>query len=117
MKKALSGLVLAVDDDPDILLTARLVLQKSVSAVQTTNDPHRIEQLLAAEHIHMILLDMNFTAGFTSGKEGLRWLKKIKKLSPQTEVILMTAYGDIDLAVRGMQEGARDFVVKPWDND
>ena len=112
-----SDRILIVDDDQDILLTARLVLKKEFSQITTENNPHQIERHLRDERVDLVLLDMNFTTGFTSGKEGLRWLKKIKKSSPDTNVVLMTAYGDISLAVKAMKEGAGDFVVKPWDNE
>lgn len=111
------GKILIVDDDDDILLTARIVLKKQFAKVQTANDPHRIADLLEKDSYDVVLLDMNFTTGFTSGKEGLRWLKKIRKISPTTRVVLMTAYGEIDLAVKAMKDGATDFVVKPWDNE
>lgn len=111
------GKILIVDDDDDILLTARIVLKKQFAKVQTANDPHRIADLLERDSYDVVLLDMNFTTGFTSGKEGLRWLKKIHKISPTTRVVLMTAYGEIDLAVKAMKDGATDFVVKPWDNE
>ncbi|MEM7515040.1 MAG: sigma-54 dependent transcriptional regulator [Bacteroidota bacterium] len=109
--------ILIVDDDEDILLSAKMVLKRHFSSVTTENNPHKLEQLLQASPVSLVLLDMNFTSGFTSGKEGLRWLKKIKKISPETQVILMTAFGDVQLAVRGMKEGAADFILKPWEND
>ncbi|MEM8897291.1 MAG: sigma-54 dependent transcriptional regulator [Bacteroidota bacterium] len=109
--------ILIVDDDEDILLSAKMVLKRHFNSVTTENNPHKLEQLLQASPISLVLLDMNFTSGFTSGKEGLRWLKKIKKISPETQVILMTAFGDVQLAVRGMKEGAADFILKPWEND
>lgn len=109
--------LLIVDDDPDILLTVKLVLKKQFTSIHTESQPHTLTDLLTRERYDLILLDMNFTTGFTSGKEGLRWLKKIRKLSPQTPVVLMTAYGDIDLAVKAMKEGAQDFVIKPWENE
>jgi two-component system response regulator HydG len=111
-----AGKILIVDDDDDILLTARIVLKKHFQ-VKTANDPHQIADLLERESFDVVLLDMNFTAGFTSGKEGLRWLKKIRKQSPNTRVVLMTAYGEVQLAVKAMKEGATDFVVKPWENE
>ncbi len=111
------GTILIVDDDDDILLTTRIVLKRHFAQVSTANDPHQIANLLEKGSFDVILLDMNFTAGFTSGKEGLRWLKKIRKSAPQTRVVLMTAYGEVDLAVKAMKEGATDFVVKPWEND
>ncbi|MEM7658033.1 MAG: sigma-54 dependent transcriptional regulator [Bacteroidota bacterium] len=117
MSRKLPGRILIVDDDSDILLTARMVLKRQVSQIETENDPHQLTRLLNEQVYDLVLLDMNFTAGFTSGKEGLRWLKKIRKVSPATHVILMTAYGDINLAVKAMKEGASDFVVKPWENE
>lgn len=117
MTKHADARILIVDDDADILLTVKLVLKGRFQHITTENDPHRISSILEQDHYHVVLLDMNFTAGFTSGKEGLRWLKKIKKMSPATEVVLMTAYGEIGLAVQAMKYGAADFVVKPWENE
>lgn len=117
MAKKRSEKILIVDDDKDILLTARIVLKQEFSNISTENNPHQIEQRLSEDQFDLVLLDMNFTTGFTSGKEGLRWLKKIRKASPSTKVVLMTAYGDINLAVKAMKEDASDFVVKPWDNE
>lgn len=117
MAQKIPGKILVVDDDPDILLTARIVLKQRFAEIITENDPHKITSLLARERYDLVLLDMNFTAGFTSGKEGLRWLRKIRKTAPDTHVVLMTAYGDISLAVKAMKDGATDFVVKPWDNE
>lgn len=117
MSKKVKAQILVVDDDTDILLTARMVLKQQFSDIQTESNPHQISSLLAAQHYDLVLLDMNFTAGFTSGKEGLRWLKKIRKASASTHVVLMTAYGDIGLAVKAMKDGATDFVVKPWENE
>ncbi|MEL7534057.1 MAG: sigma-54 dependent transcriptional regulator [Bacteroidota bacterium] len=111
------GSILIVDDDPDILLTARLVLKRVFTSISTESNPHLLPDRLQRERFDLLLLDMNFTTGFTSGNEGLRWLKKILKLHPLGKIVLMTAYGDIDLAVRAMQAGAQDFIVKPWDND
>src|SRR5690606_272776 len=82
-----------------------------------TSDPYQIPVILAEQTIDVVLLDMNYSAGATSSKEGLHWLKQIKLLAPQVSVILMTAYGDIELAVRALKEGATDFVLKPWKND
>lgn len=117
MAKKRSEKILIVDDDTDILLTAKIVLKQQFSNIATENNPHQIEQRLSEDQVDLVLLDMNFTTGFTSGKEGLRWLKKIRKASPSTKVVLMTAYGDINLAVKAMKEDASDFVVKPWDNE
>jgi two-component system, NtrC family, response regulator HydG len=117
MAKKVKAHILVVDDDTDILLTARMVLKQQFSDIQTESNPHQISSLIQEHDYDLVLLDMNFTAGFTSGKEGLRWLKKIRKATPHTHVVLMTAYGDISLAVKAMKEGATDFVVKPWENE
>ncbi|HHG85786.1 MAG TPA: sigma-54-dependent Fis family transcriptional regulator [Bacteroidetes bacterium] len=109
--------LLVIDDDPDVLIAARLLLKKRFPSILTENDPYRLNTLLRQHHFDVVVLDMNFRAGASSGHEGIRWMKKILRQSPGTEVILMTAYGDIDLAVQAMREGAQDFVVKPWEND
>lgn len=108
--------ILIVDDDEDVLLSAKIALKRKFSRIYSENDPHRIKDLLNKESIHLVLLDMNFTKGFTSGKEGLRWLRIIKHTSSDIKVVLMTAYGDISLAVQAMKEGATDFILKPWEN-
>ena len=110
------GAILIVDDDPEVLLAAELVLKKHFPTVVTTSDPSRIQQLLAKQSFDVLLLDMNFTAGATTGQEGLSWLRAAQALAPETNVILMTAYGNVEAAVSAMREGAADFVVKPWDN-
>jgi len=108
--------ILIVDDDPEVLLAAELVLKKKFENVATTTDPTRITRLLAERSFDVILLDMNFSAGATSGQEGIDWLKTALSIAPETKVILMTAYGGVEAAVNAMREGASDFVVKPWDN-
>lgn len=110
------GKILVIDDDEDILLTAKVVLKRRFEKIRTITSPLKVNRLLSQEDYDVILLDMNFTTGATSGKEGFAALREIKKLSPETNVVMMTAYGDIDLAVNAMKEGATDFVVKPWDN-
>lgn len=109
--------VLIVDDDADVLLAAELVLKKHFRRVVTAGDPRRLPELLAGHPFDVVLLDMNFTAGMTHGQEGIDWLNEIQRVSPDTKVILMTAYGGVETAVRAMKEGASDFVVKPWEND
>lgn len=109
--------LLIIDDDPDVLLAARLLLKRHYPQIKSENDPYRLNRVLKQDHYHVVLLDMNFKAGASNGAEGIRWMKKILRQSPRTHVILMTAYGDIELAVRAMKEGASDFVVKPWKND
>ncbi len=112
----LKGNILIIDDDPDILHTTRVVLRKHFANIRTERNPEVLSHILNTRDYDVILLDMNFSTGSTSGREGLEWLGKIKKADPGNIVIMITAYGDIDLAVKAMKEGAIDFVVKPWDN-
>ncbi|TPE44388.1 sigma-54-dependent transcriptional regulator [Pontibacter mangrovi] len=109
--------VLVVDDEEDILVAGRLLLKQHFETVITTSDPYKIPALLQDHSFDVVLLDMNYSTGATSSKEGFHWLKQILQLSPKTTVILMTAYGDIELAVRALKEGASDFVLKPWQNE
>jgi two-component system, NtrC family, response regulator HydG len=111
------GSVLIVDDDADVRLAAEIVLKRHFGKITTADDPEKLPTLLAAGRYDVLLLDMNFTGGRTSGKEGLHWLNAVQHLSPDTKVILMTAYGAVETAVKAIKEGASDFVVKPWDND
>jgi len=108
--------ILLIDDDDDILLAAKFLLKKHFTTIITAGGPDTIDDLLTSNNFDIALLDMNYTTGATSGKEGLDLLKKIKRDSPPTRVIMMTAYGDIDLAIKAIKEGASDFIVKPWDN-
>lgn len=110
------GKILVIDDDKDILLTTKVVLKKHFSTIDTETEPEKVFSGIGEGIYDVILLDMNFRAGATSGKEGLEWLRKIMKAYPDSLVIMITAYGDIDLAVHAMKEGAIDFIVKPWDN-
>ncbi len=109
--------ILIVDDDRDVLLTAQLVLKDGHKRIQCLANPSDLPALLKAEKFDVVLLDMNFTRGLTSGEEGFYWLRKIKELSEDTQVIMATAYGEIDLAVEALKQGASDFLVKPWDNE
>jgi len=113
----MSGTILIADDDSDVLMAARLLLQNHFSRVLTTEDPTQIEALMSSERIDVFLLDMNFAIGMNTGEEGLQWLGRILELDPDAVVILMTAFGDLNMAVRAMREGAADFVLKPWQND
>lgn len=112
-----SAKVLIVDDNEDILLAARLLLKPVVSIVHTEKDPENIPQLLKNEGYDVIFLDMNFTQDMTSGKEGFYWLNSILNIDPTAVVILITAFGDIEMAVKAVKEGATDFVLKPWQNE
>ena len=109
--------ILIIDDDEDVLLSAKLLLKKQFENVITRNNPKEINQLISKENIDVIVLDMNYRIGFNDGKEGIYWLKHILSINPQMVIILMTAYGNIKLAVKAMKLGAMDFVVKPWENE
>ncbi len=109
--------VLVVDDDLDMLTAVRLLLKTEVKSIVTEKNPENIRWLLSKDAYDIVLLDMNFNSAINTGNEGLFWLKKIKEQKPPTEVIMITAYGDIDLAVRTLKEGAADFIVKPWHNE
>lgn len=108
--------ILIIDDDADVLATARMFLKQFFAQVDTDQDPASINQRVSREHYQAILLDMNFRRGEHDGREGLYWLERILTISPETGVILITAYGDIELAVEAMKQGAADFVLKPWKN-
>jgi two-component system, NtrC family, response regulator HydG len=109
--------ILVVDDDPDVLTAVRLLLKTEVKDVVTEKNPENLRWHLSKEGFDVILLDMNFASSINTGNEGLFWLKEIRKLRSDAAVIMITAYGDIDLAVRSLKEGAADFVVKPWHNE
>ena len=109
--------ILVVDDDPDVLTAARLLLQQHFDNVLTSVDPQDIEILMSKQSIDVFLVDMNFAIGRNSGAEGLKWLDRIRSKDPESVVILMTAFGDLNIAVQAMREGAADFVLKPWQND
>ena len=110
------GTILIVDDNRNILTTVRMLLDPIFHNIITIANPNSIPAKLREEHPDVVLLDMNFSSGINSGNEGLFWLREIKSLSPKTEVVLFTAYADIQLAVTGIKEGAADFIVKPFDN-
>lgn len=110
------GNILIVDDDRDILETARMFLKQEFAGVVVEEDPNRIPALMQEHDFDVILLDMNFKKGVNDGEEGFFWLKRILKDDPQAVVVLITAYGEVDLAVKAMKEGATDFILKPWKN-
>ena len=110
------GTILVVDDNKGILTAVQMLLGTYFEKVITISTPNKIKATLHDENIDVVLLDMNFSAGINTGNEGLFWLSEIKKENASIQVVLFTAYADIDLAVRGIKEGAADFVVKPWDN-
>ncbi|MBM3311908.1 MAG: sigma-54-dependent Fis family transcriptional regulator [Candidatus Aminicenantes bacterium] len=115
MKK--TGKILIVDDNEDVLNAGRLLLKQHLAAVDTEKDPERIPALLEAGNYDVILLDMNFAKGATSGQEGFAWLRRILDLDPRAVVVLITAFGDVGMAVRAVKEGASDFILKPWQNE
>src|SRR5258708_584305 len=109
--------VLIVDDDPDVLTAVKLLLKTEAQEVITKKNPENLNWLLQRNQVDLVLLDMNFNSAINTGNEGLYWLRKIKEWKPNVCVIMITAYGDIDLAVRSLKEGASDFIVKPWHNE
>lgn len=111
------GTILIVDDNPAILTALRLCLEQTFERIVTLEHPDDILKTMAQEEISLVLLDMNFSLGVNSGQEGLLWLRTIRKHHPQVPVVLLTAYADVSLAVKGLKAGASDFLVKPWDND
>ncbi len=109
--------ILVIDDDTDVLTAVRLLLRTEVKEVITEKNPEQTPFLLSKYSFDLVLLDMNFNASINTGNEGIYWLNRIKTLKPAIAVIMITAYGDIDLAVKSLKEGAADFVVKPWHNE
>ena len=109
--------VLIVDDNEDVLLAAKLLLKSYVKTIHTEQNPELIPRLINDENYDVIFLDMNFTQDITSGQEGIYWLKEILKIDPSAVVILITAYGDVETAVKTIKEGATDFILKPWQNE
>jgi two-component system, NtrC family, response regulator HydG len=109
--------VLIVDDNEDVLIAAKLLLKPHASIVETEKNPNQLPELLKKNSYDVIFLDMNFTQDMTSGKEGFYWLNQILNIDPTVVVILITAYGDVETAVKAIKEGATDFVLKPWQNE
>lgn len=109
--------ILIVDDEEDILTAGRIFLKQHFNYVRTEPIPSKIPQHLEIDTFDVILLDMNYTAGATNSKEGFDWLARILEIDPAAVVIMITAYGDVELAVRALKEGATDFVLKPWQNE
>ncbi|UJH69172.1 sigma-54-dependent transcriptional regulator [Allomuricauda sp. SCSIO 65647] len=109
--------ILVVDDNKSVLSALEILLQFEYENVETIFNPNQLSSFPLLEEFDIILLDMNFSAGVNTGNEGLFWLKEIKKKAPNTSVVMMTAYGAVDLAVKALKEGAADFILKPWNND
>jgi len=111
------GKILMIDDDEDVLLAAKMLLKKYGHQVIIDKNPNKIPFLLNNDTYDVILLDMNFSKDTTSGKEGFEWLRQIKEKDPDAVVIMITAFGDVEMAVRALKEGATDFILKPWQNE
>jgi DNA-binding NtrC family response regulator len=111
------GKILMIDDDEDVLLAAKMLLKKQSHHVIIEKNPKKIPFLLNNDNYDVILLDMNFSKDITSGKEGFFWLEEIMKHDPTSVVILITAFGDVEMAVKALKQGATDFILKPWQNE
>ena len=109
--------ILIVDDDKDVLTAVRFLLKMEVKTILTETNPENIHKLIMTNDIDIVMLDMNFRSSINTGNEGIFWLKEIKKWKPAQSVIMITAYADIDLAIKSLKEGAADFIVKPWHNE
>lgn len=111
------GKILMIDDDEDVLLAAKMLLKKYGHQVIIDKNPNKIPFLLNNDTYDVILLDMNFSKDTTSGKEGFEWLRLIREKDPDAVVIMITAFGDVEMAVKALKEGATDFILKPWQNE
>ena len=111
------GKILIVDDNAGIRRALEILLPLHFAEVKTLPSPATLVSTLEQFRPDVVLLDMNFNTSINTGNEGLYWAGEIKKMVPEVEVVLFTAYADIQLAVEGMKRGAFDFLVKPWDND
>lgn len=109
--------ILIVDDNPAILTALKICLAGVFTRIVTLSSTDRLVATMSEEQVDVVLLDMNFSLGVNTGQDGLFWLRTLKKLHPDTPVVLMTAYADVQLAVKGLKNVAADFVTKPWDND
>lgn len=111
------GTILVIDDNPSILTALKICLGGTFEQILTLSRPDTAPTLLQQEPVDIILLDMNFSLGVNSGQEGLLWLRTFRRLHANIPVVLITAYADIQLAIKGLKSGAADFITKPWDND
>src|ERR1043165_5525723 len=111
------GKILIVDDNEDLLKAAKMHLKRHFAQVDIEKNPEAIPALMRNEDYDVILLDMNFTKDVSSGSEGYYWLEKILGIDPSAVVVLITAYGDVQMAVKAIKAGATDFVLKPWENE
>jgi two-component system, NtrC family, response regulator HydG len=111
------GNLLIVDDNADLLAGFKIFLGPMVESIHTLRNPNLIPENLRKEVYDAILLDMNFSAGMNTGNEGIFWMRKILEIQPFASVVMITAYGDVELAVKAMKEGATDFIQKSWDEE
>ena len=111
------GTILVCDDNADILTAMHYALDDTFDSVLTLAQPEEMLRTMAAERVDIVLLDMNFSLGTNTGREGLNWQQVLREAHPDVPVVLLTAYGDVPLAVRALKSGAADFITKPWDND
>ena len=109
--------ILVVDDDPEVILSAELYLKQHINTVITAEKPTNIIPIILENNVDVVLLDMNYSKGKNDGEEGLTWLQSLKTEVPQVEIVLMTAYAEVNLAVKSIRYGASDFVTKPWQNE
>ena len=110
------GTILIVDDNKGVLASLELLLETEFSEIKTAHHPNQIISILNTSPVDVIILDMNFSAGINNGNEGLYWLKRIREIAPALPIVMLTAYGDVELAVRALKNDATDFLLKPWDN-
>ena len=111
------GTLVVVDDNEAVLTALRMALEPMFTRIKTLGTPDLLVKTMEDEEVDLVVLDMNFSLGVNSGSEGLFWLRALRKRFPSVPVVLLTAYADVNLAVRGLKAGAADFIVKPWDND
>ena len=117
MQKDKYGTILVIDDNEAILTALRYCMSGTFQRIITKSSPDSVLTILNQEVVNLVLLDMNFSIGVNTGQDGLFWLRAIRKHHPELPVVLITAYADVNLAVRGLKSGASDFITKPWDND
>lgn len=111
-----NGKIVLIDDNEGILKSLRIILSREFTDILTSTTPNILPSLLRSNEVDVVVLDMNFTSGRNTGNEGLYWLSEIRSLCPGLPVVLITAYGEVELAVKALKQGATDFIVKPWDN-
>lgn len=112
-----AGTILIVDDNKNVLTSLEMLLESMFERVETASNPNQILTVFDSVPVDAVILDMNFSAGVNTGNEGLFWLRRILEIAPDMPVIMLTAYGDVELAVKALKSGAADFILKPWDND